>query len=202
MTETDTNAASPSTSGLIDRAATAFDAYRSGDRGRMGELVDLLAPILWHTARSQGLSQELAEDVIQTAWLRLVDHADRIEDSRRVLAWLMTTVKREAWSAARKRGKQTIDLDHAPEPESDTPTPEAVSLLSEQQEILWRHISALSERCAHLLRVIAFAERPDYAGIAEALDMPIGSIGPTRGRCLQQLRRALTDDTHWGGHHA
>ena len=56
---------------LAARAALAFAAYRDGDRERMGELVDVLTPILWHTARSQRLDQQGAEDVIQIAWIRL-----------------------------------------------------------------------------------------------------------------------------------
>ena len=168
----------------------------------MGELVDLLSPILWHTARSQGLSEPVAEDVMQTAWLRLVDNADRINDSRRVLAWLMTTVKREAWTVSKRRSTITIDLDSSPEPISVTPTPEMQSVVTEEQGVLWSHVQLLSERCQHLLRVIAFSERPDYAGIATALGMPVGSIGPTRGRCLNQLRQSLTSDAKWGDHRA
>ena len=64
-------------------------------------------------------------------------------------------------------------------------------IAAEEQGVLWRHVSGLSERCRYLLRVIAFAERPDYAAIADALGMPVGSIGPTRGRCLAKLRVAL-----------
>ena len=62
---------------------------------------------------------------------------------------------------------------------------------------LWRHIAALPERCRALLRVIAFADRPDYAELALALGMPQGSIGPTRGRCLAKLRVALAADPSW-----
>ncbi|WP_370326333.1 RNA polymerase sigma factor [Euzebya sp.] len=184
--------------GLIDTAAAAFDAYRAGDRAQMGELVDLLTPILWHTARSQGVDERRAEDVLQTAWLRLVDHADRIEDPRRVLAWMLTTVKREAWRVRRAGGREDADLDRAPEPISTAPDPEAHSLLTERQQALWGHVGALSERCQQLLRVIAFAQKPDYAGISEALGMPVGSIGPTRGRCLDKLRRLLAADDDWG----
>ena len=59
------------------------------------------------------------------------------------------------------------------------------------------HISQLPERCRALLRVIAFADRPDYADLAKALDMPQGSIGPTRGRCLAKLRLSLANDPSW-----
>jgi DNA-directed RNA polymerase specialized sigma24 family protein len=63
---------------------------------------------------------------------------------------------------------------------------------------LWEHIARLSERCQALLRVIAFADRPDYASVAESLGMPVGSIGPTRGRCLAKLREQLNNDPKWG----
>jgi DNA-directed RNA polymerase specialized sigma24 family protein len=55
-------------------------------------------------------------------------------------------------------------------------------------DVLWRHVQQLPERCQTLLRVIAFAAKPDYAQIARALGMPVGSIGPTRGRALVELR--------------
>ncbi|HUG86198.1 MAG TPA: sigma-70 family RNA polymerase sigma factor [Euzebya sp.] len=182
--------------GLIDRTAEAFEVYRGGDRERLGELVDLLTPILWHTARGQGADHGRAEDVIQTAWLRLVDHADGIEDPRRVLAWLMTTVRREAARQARHAGR-VVDLDSQAEPVSADPDPAVHSVLSERQSVLWSHVTALPQRCQQLIRVIAFAQRPDYEGIAEALGMPIGSIGPTRGRCLEKLRRGLLADRRW-----
>jgi len=62
---------------------------------------------------------------------------------------------------------------------------------------LWQHVQDLPERCRRLLRVIAFADRPDYAGVAESLGMPIGSVGPTRGRCLAKLRAQLSADPAW-----
>ena len=64
--------------------------------------------------------------------------------------------------------------------------------------MLWKHVKALPPRCQSLLRVIAFAERPDYGAVALALGMPVGSIGPTRGRCLAKLRLLLDNDPHWG----
>ena len=63
--------------------------------------------------------------------------------------------------------------------------------------LVWHHFASLPERCKSLLRVIAFAERPDYAAVAQSLGMPVGSIGPTRGRCLAKLRQALTTDPRW-----
>ncbi len=184
---------------LTDKAAAAFSGYQAGDLQQMGRLVDLLTPLLWHTARAQGLSTVAAEDVAQTAWLRLIDHVDSIQQPRAVLAWMVTTVRREAWRQHKVAGRDNVDLDALPEPSADEPGPERELLLVERQRVLWRHVKVLSERCQHLLRVIAFADRPDYAEIAESLKMPVGSIGPTRGRCLQSLRSTLANDPEWYG---
>lgn len=185
--------------GLVDRAAAAFAAYKEGDRAQMGVLVDILTPLLWHTVRGQGLSGPAAEDAVQTAWLKLVEHADRIESPRAVVAWLMTTVRRESWRSGKAAGREEGDIDALPEPMSPEPGPEAAAVLRQQEKVLWRNLARLGERCQHLLRVIAFADRPDYATIAETLGMPVGSIGPTRGRCLQSLRRFLGEDPEWDG---
>jgi DNA-directed RNA polymerase specialized sigma24 family protein len=75
--------------------------------------------------------------------------------------------------------------------------PEDRVLQDDGDSRLWQHIARLPERCRALLRVIAFADRPDYAAVAKALGMPIGSIGPTRGRCLAKLRNQLATDPGW-----
>lgn len=187
--------------GLVDRAAAAFAAYQAGDRQEMGVLVDMLTPLLWHTARGQGLSGPRAEDAIQTTWLRLVEHADRIDSPRAVVAWLMTTLRRESWRSAKASGREepAEELEARLPAMAAEPSPEEAAVLRERQVVLWRHLATLGERCQHLLRVIAFADRPDYAQIAEALGMPVGSIGPTRGRCLDRLRRSLGADPEWDG---
>ena len=76
--------------------------------------------------------------------------------------------------------------------------PAAEAMLREDQRVLWRAVSSLSERCQALLRIIAFIDRPDYGAVSEALGMPVGSIGPTRGRCLAKLRGQLAADPTWG----
>lgn len=186
---------------LASRAGAAFAAYQNGDRHRLSELVDLVTPLLWHTARAQRVGHDDAQDVVQTTWLRLVHHADTIQDPRAVLAWLIITAKRESWRVV----KDSRRLRPMPEPEDDAEVPdttmdgpEVAALASVEGRVLWRHIESLSERCRSLLRVVAFSDRPDYATVAAALGMPVGSIGPTRGRCLAKLRLLLDSDPHWG----
>ena len=182
--------------GLGTRAGKAFAAYVNGDRERLSELVDLVTPVLWSAARSQGAGAPVCEDAIQTAFLQLVDRADSIKEPAAVLGWLVVVVKREVWRLCRG-SRREIGVDEVPEAPAQQLDPESQSILSERQRILWQHISTLNPRCQELLRVIAFADRPDYAAIAESLGMPVGSIGPTRGRCLQKLRTTLGSDPGW-----
>jgi RNA polymerase sigma factor (sigma-70 family) len=182
---------------LAARAGRAFAAYRDGESRRMDELVDLLTPILWHTARAQGLDPATAQDVVQTAWLRLVEGSARISDPQAVMGWLLVTVRRESWRVAKQAGRTSDQVDE--DLVDDAPGPAAEAVLSERQRVLWGHFGALTPKCQSLLRVIAFADKPDYAAVSEALNMPVGSIGPTRGRCLAKLREALLSDTTWGG---
>ncbi|WP_406833169.1 sigma-70 family RNA polymerase sigma factor [Pedococcus sp. KACC 23699] len=188
------------TGSLAERTGRAFAAYRGGDPAAMADLVDATTALLWHTARAQGLGSAAAEDVVQTTWLSLVRHQHSIEDPRAVLKWLLTTARREAWSVSRRSRREDAReemgdlLDGAT---VLTDGPEQLAVRGHEQTVLWRHFAALSQRCQELLRVVAQAERPDYQSVAEALGMPVGSIGPTRGRCLAKLRADLTNDPAW-----
>jgi RNA polymerase sigma factor (sigma-70 family) len=183
---------------LASRAATLFLAFRDGHEPAMGELVSLLTPILWHTVRAQRLDREAAEDVVQSTWLALVRSANTIADAQAVLAWLIVTARRESWRVA-KRAERVEPKEIEPDDVVTAPhdLPEERVLRSDSDNRLWQHIAQLPERCQALLRVIAFADRPDYAAVAKALAMPVGSIGPTRGRCLAKLRLQLTNDPTW-----
>jgi len=183
---------------LAARAGRLFAEYRDGDQAKMGDLVRILTPILWHTARSSRLDAATAEDVLQTIWLALVRKSDTITEPLAVLQWLVVSTKREAWRAAKDQVRyKTENLESTPAAASDTSSIEDTVLRDETDGRLWRHIATLPERCQTLLRVIAFADRPDYAELARALGMPQGSIGPTRGRCLAKLRLALAQDPNW-----
>jgi len=182
---------------LATRAAAAFSAYRDGEVRAMDELVDLLTPVLWHTARAQNVPEAVAQDAVQTAWLRLVENAERIKDPQAVMGWLIVTVRRETWRVNKAHGREDHDID---ENLTDAiPDPSTLVLRREGHRVLWAHFQQLPQNCQALLRVIAFADRPDYAAVSESLGMPVGSIGPTRGRCLAKLRTALANDPAWEG---
>jgi RNA polymerase sigma factor (sigma-70 family) len=183
---------------LASRAAALFTMFRGGDDAKMGELVALLTPILWHTVRGQRLDRESAEDVLQTTWLALVRSSDTVADPQAVLQWLIVSARREAWRVMKRTDRvepREFEADELVSPARDLP--EEMVLRSDGEGRLWQHIQQLPERCRSLLRVIAFADRPDYAAVAKSLGMPVGSIGPTRGRCLAKLRLQLDNDPGW-----
>lgn len=175
---------------MVDQAAEAFAQYRRGVPGAIDRLVRLVTPLLWHTARNCGLNAVEAEDAVQHAFLTLVRRADSIEDPRAVIRWLTVTLRRQAWrdraAASAATGTEPVDADLPA-----APSAEALAMLSEDKRRLWEHVQALPPRCRRLLAVIAFAPRPDYVALAADLGMPVGSIGPTRGRCLAKLRARL-----------
>lgn len=174
------------------RAAELFGAWRGGDSRAMDGLVRLMTPVLWHVVRAYGLERSLAEDVVQTTWLRLVRGHDSIADPQAVSAWLTTTARREAWKVAKAHGRvDTTDADDLDALLPEQPSPEEQATISDERRRLWVAVRRLAERCQRLLRVIAFEDRPDYARLAADLAMPVGSIGPTRQRCLAKLRVAL-----------
>jgi RNA polymerase sigma factor (sigma-70 family) len=183
---------------IASRAAVLFGRFRAGEEHTMTDLVALLTPLLWHTARAQRLDHQAAEDVVQMAWLALVRNAASIADPQAVMQWLIVTVRREAWRAVKRTDRvEPRDIEEADLAGAPAERPEEQVLRDDADSRLWQHIAELSERCQALLRVIAFADRPDYAAVAEALGMPVGSIGPTRGRCLAKLRQSLAADPGW-----
>lgn len=176
-------------------AADAFRRWRTGDASGLDDLVRCLSPVLWHVVRAHGLDSERAQDVVQATWLTFVRRADSIAEPQAVAAWLTTTARREAWRVAKLDAKtvavayETLDSELAPDGSA-----ESVAVLGDERTQLWHHVQQLSERCQRLMRIVAFDDRPDYRRVAEELGMPVGSIGPTRGRCLEKLRALLGDD--------
>jgi RNA polymerase sigma factor (sigma-70 family) len=167
-------------------------AAKDGRPEALDKFVAELTPVMWHVARAAGLSESDAEDVVQTAWLRLLAHMETIHTPAALKSWLITTTKREAWRVrAADRKLQLSDeewLTTIPDP--DAGAEEHAIIKDEQRELLAAFVT-LPERCQELLRMVAFEQRPNYDLVAANLGMPRGSIGPTRGRCLEKLRVAL-----------
>ncbi|MEZ5116207.1 MAG: sigma-70 family RNA polymerase sigma factor [Candidatus Nanopelagicales bacterium] len=167
-------------------------AAASGDQASWSALVDRFSGLLWSIARSFRLPTAEAADVVQTTWLRLVENLDRIEEPERLASWLATTARRECLHAQRRgRRESPVPADETFSTVADGADPLDAALLADERDAeLWRVFELLPERCRRLLRVLAATPAPGYAEVAAALDMPIGSIGPTRSRCLARLRES------------
>ena len=173
-------------------AADAFSRWRDGDSSGLDDLVRLLSPVLWQVVRATGLDRERAEDVVQTTWIALVDHADSITSAQGIAAWLCTSARREAWRAGRQASRERPVEDQVLAhglPDHDSPELQVV--LDDEAALVRDCLSRLPERCQKLLRIVAAGPRPNYHDVASTLGMPVGSIGPTRGRCLDKLRQEL-----------
>lgn len=186
---------------LAGRAATALSAYLDGDAGSLETLVRDVTPLLWRIVRAQGVDTDEAQDVVQGVWVQLVRNAAEIRDPQAVLQWLLVSARRAAWRTVRG-GRQRAALDGdvhaegsaraggAPIPGGAADPSETV-IRAERDRVLWDAVGSLDERCRRLLHLVAYVDRPDYAAVSAALGMPVGSIGPTRGRCLAKLRVRL-----------
>jgi RNA polymerase sigma factor (sigma-70 family) len=194
MSESMTPDGSDQPSTVWAQASDHFGRWRAGDASGLDDLVRVMTPVLWHVVRSYRLPHDVAEDVIQTAWTALVRRREAIEEGAAVGGWLTTTARREAWRVSRVESRTSAADDEEmalrlPRQRSA----EHAAVLNDEQARLWAAVTTLDDRCQRLLRIVAFEHRPDYGRVAEQLDMPVGSIGPTRGRCLAKLKAALTD---------
>ncbi|GAA1276364.1 sigma-70 family RNA polymerase sigma factor [Sphaerisporangium rubeum] len=151
------------------------------------ELVDRYGHRMWAVARAFGLSAADASDAVQAAWLRLAEHHHTVRDPARVGAWLVTVTRNEACRMTRHTARHHPGLpDDLPAPR--TPDPMTTVLDTDEAHRLWSAVKRLRSPCPALLRLMATAPEARYTQISHHLDMPIGSIGPTRSRCLAQLR--------------
>ena len=173
----------------------------SGDKAAWTALVERFSGLVWSIARAHRLSFADAEEVFQTTWLKLTENMLRLKEPERVGAWLAATARNESLKLIRLGTRTTITDDpYLLDRGSDGESPEDALLESEEAAArlrrarqLWSAFHRLPGRCQQLLRLLIASPPPSYADIAVMLGMAIGSIGPTRARCLQQLRSVLSE---------
>lgn len=160
---------------------------RDGDGAAWARLVERHSGLLWSIARSHGLNDADSGDVVQTTWLRLVERIDALRDPSATGCWLATTARNESLRLVRRRGR---DLPVVPAPRAPEPGPDRVVLARERLGRVGAAIESLPRRCRTLLRLFAVAG--SHAELAAALGIPVGSVAPTRARCVDALRRLVS----------
>jgi RNA polymerase sigma factor (sigma-70 family) len=173
---------------LLARAA-------DGDQRAWNALVQQLGGLVWAIARAHRLGDADAAEVAQLTWLRLVEHLADLNQPGYVGAWLATTARRECLRVLRHTQRNVLtDDDDVFDRASADPRLDSGLLIAERDHALWRTFARLPLRDRVLLRLLTSSDAPSYEEIAVALDMPIGSVGPTRARALDRLRRELKRD--------
>jgi RNA polymerase sigma factor (sigma-70 family) len=169
------------------------EGARSGDRWAWEELVRRFGALVSAVARRCRLNEADVAEVCQTTWLRLVENLDRIEQPDRLGAWLATTSRRESLRIATRRANMVASDTLAQMADAEAEMLDAGILKEEQAMAIRAAADKLPPRCRRLLGLLMGREDLSYKEISELLAMPVGSIGPTRGRCLEHLRRLLVD---------
>jgi RNA polymerase sigma factor (sigma-70 family) len=174
-----------------ERVAALVAIAAGGDEGAWSKLVDHFGGLVWSVIRGYRMSAADAADVSQTTWLRLAEHIHKVREPERTGAWLATTAGRECLRLIRhnQRAVPSDDVFLTEVPDADPAVaPETRVLTLERDGELWEAFSELPEKAQMLLRLLFADPPPSYEEISAATGMPIGSIGPTRGRYLAQLK--------------
>jgi RNA polymerase sigma factor (sigma-70 family) len=168
-------------------------AASKGDQTAWDTIVNEFSSLLWSIARSFRLDPRDAADVVQITWLRLVENLDRIKEPEALPAWLAITTRRECMQLIRRANRQQLTRNIEPLEDMPDPAPPVDhTLLTDERDVaLWHKVTQLGEACFRLLRVLMAAPPPSYKEAAAALGVPVGSIGPTRQRCLKRLRASM-----------
>lgn len=178
--------------------AELINSCKSGDETAWEEIVFRYQNLIFSIARRSGLSKDLASEVLQEVFLALLQKVRDIEKPEFLKAWLITTTRHKIIRLI-EREKLGI-VEHLEEmnedsvntiPDSSLPTDEVLTKLEREQQVE-AAISILDERCRSLLKLLYYEDEPlPYSDIARELNISLGSIGPTRARCLKKLMKLL-----------
>jgi RNA polymerase sigma factor (sigma-70 family) len=192
--------------GVVDQTADEelLARCKAGQSAAWSTLVRRYQRLIYTIPLRAGLGEEAAADVFQITFSRLFENLDRIQDASRVRAWLVTTAKRESLALVeqqRRRAEEALETD-PDDPDSDLlaqlpdPSPVAEEQLADlqDQDRLRRAVDRLDPRSRQFVELAFLQDEPlSYGELASRLGIAEGSIGPTRVRCLEKLRRLLAE---------
>ena len=171
----------PSVVSLVSRVG-------DGDQDAWNELIERYAPLVWSICARSQLSREDIDDAAQSVWLLLVENIGSLREPAALPGWLATTTRRECLrilGAAQRREQRE---EHVPPGLADTTEQEIIA--AERNAALRAALAEMQRGCRELLTMLMSDPPRSYAEISATLGIPVGSIGPTRARCLDQLRRS------------
>lgn len=197
---TSTTATTTSTTTATSTTTTAttaelLDAARRGESAAYEEIVRRHERRLWCVVRQYRLNHADAQDVVQVTWLRLLENLDRIHDPERLSSWLATTATRECLGLVRRTKREVGDVETCLVRRADetATSPEQHAVGRAMAAVLRKQVATLPVRGQALLWALSRYDSPGYLEVAQLMGMPVGSVGPTRGRYLRRLRSQLEE---------
>jgi RNA polymerase sigma factor (sigma-70 family) len=185
---------------LRDETTTRLQAAELGQRAAQGdpeawqEIMRRYSGLVAAKVRAFRLQDADAREAIETTWLRLAENIHRIQHLERLGGWLATTATRECLHILYRAHRTTPIADTSPDTTTEPPpAPEQHTLDSHTAHTLWQLIATLPPRQRQLLQQLFTDQPPSYAELAAKMNIPVGSIGPTRNRALRRLRQMLHD---------
>jgi RNA polymerase sigma factor (sigma-70 family) len=167
------------------------EACLAGRKDAWDALVEQYGRLVYSVLYKCRVNGTDAEDLFQTTFTLLFRNLARLRDQQRLSAWLITTAKREAWRMHRYRARQGASSQDQVEQEPAAATPDETAA-EELQLNIRKALTTLGGSCERLLRALFFADgEPSYEEISRRLEIPVGSIGPTRARCFKKLQEIL-----------
>lgn len=176
--------------------ADLVQACRAGSEAAWRDLVRRYERLVYTVPRRAGLDADLAADVFQATFTRLFRHLDSLDDPTRVRAWLVTTARRETLRVlARPTLGESADEAALDDLADGSPLPDELLASLQQQDRVRRAVQRLDDNARRFVELVFLSdEPPSYEEIAAQLGIAVGSIGPTRARCLAKLRALLAKD--------
>jgi RNA polymerase sigma factor (sigma-70 family) len=178
--------------GLPEGDHALIQSCRRGEAAGWERVLDRYERLVFSIPLSYGLSSDDAADITQTTFTLLLEALDGLRADTRLSAWLATVARRHTWRLLAQRRRESVGAEDDLA-DNDTLGGSANPTARWEQVVWLEHaLSQLDERCRALLLQLYFApEQPSYAEVAAHLNMPVGSLGPTRARCLERLKQLL-----------
>ncbi len=168
-----------------------------GDRAAWDTLIERHGALVWCVARRAGLDDEDAADVFQNTWTIALEELSRLRDPALFCRWIGRVARHQSMRVRRGYGIARKALPKVAREDVDVTVPDEELVRLEQRVLVHAALAKIGDRCGELLQLLYLeAVRPAYSEIAERLGMRIGSIGPTRARCLERVRGLLEGDRH------
>jgi RNA polymerase sigma factor (sigma-70 family) len=175
-------------------------ACLEGDATAWEALITRYQRLIYSIPLKSRLSHDDAADIFQTVCLKLYEKLASLRDHEKLSSWIITTTTRECWRLANRQRKEKpgneAESEEAEEKlqqlASASPLIDEQRILLEQQHAVRQAVGALPERCKDLVTLLFYRpEEASYTEIARQMNMPVASIGPTRARCLEKLKKLL-----------